>query len=429
MLPCDTYIVKKSQVQRWQIKFETDHVSWESSQEDGKGNAAIARKSTNHRWSPNGRYLLLPVCFDSGSHFGRRYLRDPLFSPFANLRRLHELYTADFSAIISFRRKKCMRQVAVCNDRRVRNVGKKCFRSVPVLKILGPIHDFVVKSETNTKWLDKKFHSVRTSGDQMDFRVNIHKIIKAHDMLTQRNVTIDRTSHEDRQETKKIRCKWLPVGDKESESLPLIEFQNLSSSLFGARKRVAHVQVSLNCRQAREKPGKRSRRRSTFVLEMSEWTGDVSHGSVTPFSQHSCGTRTLENELSSVSCSQDVHQYTHGHIRRIFLENLLQGGGLRCTEWYLRGSKAAQSSMIPSHMFTEHQRSEMRAAGGLSGISASTRSQESLEKTLITEKKSIRRDSAVGPQSASSADDRTWTIALCGWPRLVEANIKAQFHN
>lgn len=28
---------------------------------------------------------------------------------------------------------------------------------------------------------------------------------------------------------------------------------------------------------------------------------------------------------------------------------------------YLRGSKAAQSSMIPSHMFTEHQRSETRA--------------------------------------------------------------------
>lgn len=28
---------------------------------------------------------------------------------------------------------------------------------------------------------------------------------------------------------------------------------------------------------------------------------------------------------------------------------------------YLRGSKATQSSMIPSHMFTEHQRSETRA--------------------------------------------------------------------
>jgi len=53
----------------------------------------------------------------------------------------------------------------------------KCFRSVPVLKILGPIHNFVVKSETNTKWLDKEFHSVRTSGDQTDFRVNISKII------------------------------------------------------------------------------------------------------------------------------------------------------------------------------------------------------------------------------------------------------------
>lgn len=45
----DTYVEKESQVQRWQIKFETDHVSWESSQEDGKGDAAIARKSTNHR--------------------------------------------------------------------------------------------------------------------------------------------------------------------------------------------------------------------------------------------------------------------------------------------------------------------------------------------------------------------------------------------
>ncbi|XP_018367107.1 PREDICTED: uncharacterized protein LOC108763745 [Trachymyrmex cornetzi] len=176
---------------------------------------------------------------------------------------------------------------------------KKCFRSVPVLKILGPIHDFVVKSETNTKWLDKKFHSVRTSGDQMDFRIifkngknqlsftgrDYYFLSKAHDMLTQRNVTIDRTSHEDllnitwiglithvvvtrisefriikdlrervlyigenehtilfkyeictldqhgvviKSETKKIRCKWLPVGDKESESLPLIEFQSLS---------------------------------------------------------------------------------------------------------------------------------------------------------------------------------------------------------
>lgn len=25
---------------------------------------------------------------------------------------------------------------------------------------------------------------------------------------------------------KKIRCKWLPIGDKESDSLPLTEFQS-----------------------------------------------------------------------------------------------------------------------------------------------------------------------------------------------------------
>lgn len=44
-------------------------------------------------------------------------------------------------------------------------------------------------------------------------------------------------------------------------------------------------------------------------------------------------------------------------------ENLLRGGSLRCTtppaaatKRYLRGGKATQSSMIPSHMFAEHQR-------------------------------------------------------------------------
>lgn len=31
-----------------------------------------------------------------------------------------------------------------------------------------------------------------------------------------------------RQETKKIRCKWSPVEDKVSDSLPLTEFQNTS---------------------------------------------------------------------------------------------------------------------------------------------------------------------------------------------------------
>lgn len=32
-----------------EIKFVTDHISWESSQEDGKADAAVAQKSTNHR--------------------------------------------------------------------------------------------------------------------------------------------------------------------------------------------------------------------------------------------------------------------------------------------------------------------------------------------------------------------------------------------
>ncbi|XP_018346536.1 PREDICTED: uncharacterized protein LOC108751083 isoform X2 [Trachymyrmex septentrionalis] len=168
-----------------------------------------------------------------------------------------------------------------------------------MLKILGPIHNFVVKSKTNTKWLDKTFHSVRTSGDQMNFRIILESgknkltftgydyyfLSKAHDMLTQGNVTIDRTSHKDlsnvtwiglithvvvtktselhiikdtrermlhigehehtilfkyeickldqygvviQSETKKIRCKWLPMGDKKSDSLPLNELQRLS---------------------------------------------------------------------------------------------------------------------------------------------------------------------------------------------------------
>lgn len=52
-------------------------------------------------------------------------------------------------------------------------------------------------------------------------------------------------------------------------------------------------------------------------------------------------------------------------------ENLLRGGSLRCTappaaatKRYLRGGKAAQSSMIPSHMFAEHQRHQKRVPGG-----------------------------------------------------------------
>ncbi|XP_011693453.1 PREDICTED: uncharacterized protein LOC105453311 isoform X2 [Wasmannia auropunctata] len=187
---------------------------------------------------------------------------------------------------------------------------KKCFRHTPVLKILGPIHNFAVKSETNAKWLDKEFHSMRTSDEQTNFRVTVEHgkqllssngivecgknqlsftgrdyyfLSKAHDMLVEGNVMINRTAHENlmnakwiglithvvvtsvfefhivkdlrervlyisdnehtilfkyeiceidprgtviKSETKKIHCKWLPVGDKISDSLPLTEFSN-----------------------------------------------------------------------------------------------------------------------------------------------------------------------------------------------------------
>ncbi|EZA52318.1 hypothetical protein X777_08988 [Ooceraea biroi] len=53
----------------------------------------------------------------------------------------------------------------------------KCFRTVPVLKVLGPIRNFVIESETNFKWLDKEFYSVRTTGNQVDFQVSINDVI------------------------------------------------------------------------------------------------------------------------------------------------------------------------------------------------------------------------------------------------------------
>ncbi|KAM0736593.1 hypothetical protein ACS0PU_006242 [Formica fusca] len=172
-----------------------------------------------------------------------------------------------------------------------------CFRAVPILKILGPIRDFALKGETNFKWLSKGFHSVRTSGDQVNFRIilehgknqinctgyNYYFLSKAHDMLTLGNVTINRAAHEDlsrtkwfglitnvvvtktfelriirdlrertlhiadnehtilikyeiceidengtviKSEVKKIHCNWLPIGEKESDNLPLTEFRS-----------------------------------------------------------------------------------------------------------------------------------------------------------------------------------------------------------
>jgi hypothetical protein len=44
---------------------------------------------------------------------------------------------------------------------------------VPILKVLGPIRNFVIENETCLKWLDKDFYSVRSTGDQVDFQVSI----------------------------------------------------------------------------------------------------------------------------------------------------------------------------------------------------------------------------------------------------------------
>ncbi|KAL0107225.1 hypothetical protein PUN28_015629 [Cardiocondyla obscurior] len=183
----------------------------------------------------------------------------------------------------------------------------KCCRSVPVLKILGPIRNFVARSETDPEWVDKEFRSVRTPGDEINFRSSkfyecfltlqiivgreknqisftgrdYHYLSKPDDMQARENLVINRSAREEllntewiglitnvvvtrifelyiikhtrerilyvgdkehtilfkyeickldshgtvkRSETKKMHCKWLPIGDKESNSLPLTEF-------------------------------------------------------------------------------------------------------------------------------------------------------------------------------------------------------------
>lgn len=43
------YKRKYLRIEMREIKLVTDHISWESSHEDGKADAAVAQKSTNHR--------------------------------------------------------------------------------------------------------------------------------------------------------------------------------------------------------------------------------------------------------------------------------------------------------------------------------------------------------------------------------------------
>ncbi|EFN68724.1 hypothetical protein EAG_07972 [Camponotus floridanus] len=373
-----------------EIKLVTDHISWESSREDGKADAAVAQKSTNHRWSPNGRYLLLRLCFGSGSHLDRslemsREIDNVQVAPETLILR-SRLNTVDshISVFIAFRELNIIAWIQYCSTLycckdRTDGVAEPvapnitCFRAIPVLKILGPIRDFVLKTQTNFKWLSKEFHSVRTSGDRVNFRVKI-PMIKAHDMLTLGNVTINRAAHEG-EEMKKIRCKWLPIGDKESDSLPLTEFQS------AIRKRVAHVRMSLNCRWFNsEKPGKDHeegqllsfKRLSYFAINYKD--SDLKN---TKSSYKEIDIKTTEEDyVTGVDCPSAriinaTHTKVYASARYRLPENLLRGGSLRCTappaattKRYLRGGKAAQSSMIPSHMFAEHQRHQKRVPGG-----------------------------------------------------------------
>ncbi|XP_011063339.1 PREDICTED: uncharacterized protein LOC105151365 [Acromyrmex echinatior] len=236
----------------------------------------------------------------------------------------------------------------------------KRFRPVPVLKILGPIRDFVVKNETNTKWLDKKFHSVRTSGDQMHFRIisesgknqlnftgnDYYFLNKAHDMLSQGNVTIDRTSHNDL-----LNITWIGL---------ITDVVITKTSEFrivkGKHERTLYVSETEHTIFFKYEICKLDQH--GVVIESINLTRDNIFGHLKiPEPVHS------RRDIFPLGTEQTVTLMTPMRMRwRFKVHHHLQPpprGG------YLRGSKAAQSSMIPSHMFTEHQRSEMRAAGGL----------------------------------------------------------------
>lgn len=46
-----------------------------------------------------------------------------------------------------------------------------CFGNSPLLKVLGPIKNYVKKAETDRKWLAKQFPTVKQCPEHKDFRV------------------------------------------------------------------------------------------------------------------------------------------------------------------------------------------------------------------------------------------------------------------
>lgn len=105
-------------------------------------------------------YTLIPYCFDTNA-----YKIGHIFVPISTQVTNYDIIILDIYFTLFYFLSFLIKQI-------------KCFRSIPVLKILGPIHNFAEKNGTSSRWLDKEFRSVRTaSGDQMDFRVNINKVI------------------------------------------------------------------------------------------------------------------------------------------------------------------------------------------------------------------------------------------------------------
>ncbi|KOC65575.1 hypothetical protein WH47_00545 [Habropoda laboriosa] len=179
----------------------------------------------------------------------------------------------------------------------------QCFCAEPQLKVLGPIRDFLVPGKSSPRWLSKDFPAIKTTADDVNFRVVIESgknkakfraydcyyLEKPADMsMESEEVTIDRSSHEDlstaewfglitgvviadtsdvivtrskrerafyigekphtilfkheicrmdemgtvyETSMEEMECKWLPVEERDMNSLPLAEFVSQSTKI------------------------------------------------------------------------------------------------------------------------------------------------------------------------------------------------------
>ncbi|KAK2582233.1 hypothetical protein KPH14_004580 [Odynerus spinipes] len=95
-------------------------------------------------------------------------------------------------------------------------VQVKCFRATEIVKILGPLVNFAIKSKTNSKFLNPSVTPVKRQPDAPNLQVilankkrelvftgyNCQFLDKPVDMVVEANITIDRSSHPDLAEAK-----------------------------------------------------------------------------------------------------------------------------------------------------------------------------------------------------------------------------------